>query len=157
MAKESAAFIATFEKMYKVLTRKMLLIDLTYGDARHPSSLLLKAILLDLRSDCWLWLEACLLGERAALLLLWERRLRSLLWSKTGKLLQLLWSQALSLGLLWGKTLLLLCSKALLLWYEALLLLPSKALLWCEALLLLLLWYEALLISLLSESLDKDM
>ena len=149
MTKESAAFIATFEKMYKVLTRKMLLIDLTYGDARHPSSLLLKAILLDLRSDCWLWLEACLLGERAALLLLWERRLRSLLWSKTGKPLQLLWGQALSLGLLWGKTLLLLCSKALLL-------LLSKALLWCEALLLLL-WYEALLISLLSESLDKDM
>ena len=141
----------------------MLLIDLTYGDARQPSSLLLKAILLDLRSDCWLWLEACLLGERAALLLLWERRLRSLLWSKTGKLLQLLWSQALSLGLLWGKTLLLLCSKALLLscealllWCEALLLLWSKALLWCKALLLLL-WYEALLIPLLSESLDKDM
>ena len=75
-----------------------------------------------------------------------------LLWSNTGKLLQLLWGQALSLGLLWGKTLLLLCSKALLLWYEALLLLLSKALLWCEALLLLL-WYEALLISLLSESL----
>ena len=79
-----------------------------------------------------------------------------LLWSKTGKLLQLLWGQALSLGLLWGKTLLLLCGKALLLWCEALLLLWSKALLWCEALLLLL-RYEALLISLLSKSLDKDM
>ena len=83
MTKESAAFIATFEKMYKVLTRKMLLIDLTYGDARHSSSLLLKAILLDLRSDCWLGLEACLLwsllGERATLLLLWEWCLRSTL------------------------------------------------------------------------------
>ena len=85
-----------------------------------------------------------------------------LLWSKTGKLLQLLWGQALSLGLLWGKTLLLLlllllllCSKALL-WCEALLLLWSKALLWCEALLLLL-RYEALLITLLSKSLAKDM
>ena len=85
------------------------------------------------------------------MLLLWEWCKWSallLLWSKTGKLLQLLWGQALSLGLLRGKTLLL-CSKALLLLW-------SKALLWCEALLLLL-WYEALLISLLSESLDKDM
>ena len=99
------------------------------------------------------------------MLLLWEWCKWSallLLWSKTGKLLQLLWGQALSLGLLRGKTLLL-CSKALLLWCEALLLwcealllLWSKALLWCKALLLLL-WYEALLIPLLSESLDKDM
>ena len=62
MAKESAAFITTFEKKL-ALTRKILLIDLTYGDARHPSSLLLKAILLYLRSDCWLWS----LGERATL------------------------------------------------------------------------------------------
>ena len=81
MTKESAAFIATFENMYKVLKRKMLLFDLTYGDARHPSSLLLKAILL--RSDCWLWLEDgllwSLLGEGATLLLLWERCLRSTL------------------------------------------------------------------------------